>query len=86
MDFLRRVPVTEDDQFTATIFYIHKNSVHHGIVKQIPDWDWSSYNAILSGSASGLSISKVLEWFDGLPHFISYHQQPIELKKAVIIE
>jgi putative transposase len=36
MDYLRRVEVTTDAQYGATVFYIHKNAVHHGYCKAIP--------------------------------------------------
>lgn len=43
MDYLRRVEITSNEQLHATLFYIHKNPVHHGLCKNINDWHWSSY-------------------------------------------
>lgn len=80
MDYLRRVEIQSDDQFRQTVFYIHKNAVHHGLVKQIGDWSWSSYHAIYLKQSSFLQPDYVLDIFDGLPGFIDFHKQPIELK------
>ena len=35
MDSMRRVEIKSDPQYTATLFYIHKNPVHHGYCKNI---------------------------------------------------
>ena len=86
MDYLRRAEVSTDGQYSATVFYIHKNAVHHGYCKLIPDWLWSSYNSILSNVATKLERQKVLDWFGGAKRFIEYHAQPIYLKNAVIVE
>ena len=86
MDYLRRVEVRTDAQYSATVFYIHKNAVHHGYCKLIPDWLWSSYNSMLSNVATKLERQKVLDWFGGAKRFIEYHAQPIYLKNAVIVE
>ena len=48
MDYLRRVQINTDEQFFATVFYTHKNPVHHGLCKKMEDWNWSSYNSILA--------------------------------------
>jgi hypothetical protein len=80
MDYLRRVEIKSDDQFRQTVFYIHKNAVHHGLVKQMSDWPYSSYYSILQNQAAFLKVNSVLDVFDGLPGFIAFHGQPIQLK------
>lgn len=86
IDFLRRVPIEKDEQFGATIFYIHKNPVHHGYCKSIKDWKWSSYNSMLSKQPTRLLRDDVLEWFGGTDAFTDYHNQPVYLKRAVDLE
>ena len=86
MDYLRRVEVTSDAQYSATVFYIHKNAVHHGCCKAIDDWPWSSYNSFLTNARTELERKKVLDWFGGTEKFIQYHAQPIHLKNAVVVE
>ena len=86
IDYLRRVEIKHDSQFGATIFYIHKNAVHHGLCKSIPDWPWSSYHSFFVTGNSLILREEVLEWFGGEGAFVQYHQQPIFLKDAVVIE
>ena len=83
---LRRVEVREDEQFWATVFYIHKNPVHHGYCEQLNQWKWSSYNAFFSRGSSSLNRKYVLDSFGGLQVFKQYHAQPVQLKKAAILE
>ncbi len=86
IDYMRRVTVTSDGQFTATVFYIHNNVVHHRYHKDLGNWPWSSYNAILSDAPTKLERQKVLDWFGGPEKFIEYHSQPICIKNAMIVE
>ena len=86
IDYLRRDEILTSEQFGATIFYIHKNPVHHSYCKLMEKWHWSSYNTMLSNSKTLLLRNEVLEWFGGKDGFISYHQQPAYLKNAIIIE
>lgn len=83
MDYLRRVQIADDEQFLATVFYIHKNPVHHGLCKNIQDWRWSSYNDILSDTATKIERQKITDVFEGREKFIAYHDQPIHLKNAL---
>jgi putative transposase len=86
IDFLRRVQIETDDQFGATIFYIHKNPVHHGCSKTMENWKWSSYKAFFSEKPTMLLREDVLNWFGGMKSFQDYHSQPIHLKKAASME
>ena len=81
IDYCRRVEINNDAQFGATIFYIHKNPVHHGYCDAIEKWHWSSYHEFASGKPSSLCRQEVLEWFGGVKGFMAYHQQPIYLKE-----
>lgn len=86
MDYLRRVEVLSDAQYSTTVFYIHKNAVHHGYCKTISGWPWSSYNSLLSNAPTNLMRQQVLNWFGGPEKFIAFHAQPIHLKNAVVVE
>ena len=80
MDYMRRVEIKTQTQLTTTVFYIHKNSVHHRYCSKIADWPWSSYNIILSNEPTKLQRQKLLNWFGNTEKFIAYHNQPIYLK------
>ena len=72
--------------------------MHHGYVKKIDEWNYSSYN-LFAGPASFhsdlaafenppvLIISEavyieVLDWFGGQKEFIHYHGRDIDLKSV----
>lgn len=82
VDYLRRVEVKSDGQFGSTIFYIHKNPVHHGYCNNLTDWHWTSYKTFLSQSPTMLLRTDTLDWFGGKEQFINYHNQPINLEGA----
>ena len=84
MDYLRRVEIKENSQLCATLFYIHKNPVHHGVCNSINNWEWSSYKEFLHNDTF-IYRDEVMEWFSGKEGFIDYHQQPIFLKNAVMV-
>lgn len=86
IDYLRRIEVSTDDQFGATIFYIHKNPVHHHYCKTISEWPWSSYKYLLSTGSTNLLRKEIIDFFGTKEQFISFHQQPIFLKEAETIE
>jgi putative transposase len=80
IDYMRRVKIETDDQFRQTVFYNHKNAVHHGLVKQIIDWPWSSYHLFTNKIPSWVHTEKVLGYFDKHEGFLQYHTQPVQLK------
>jgi len=86
IDYCRRVAIENDSQFGATVFYIHKNPVHHGYCKSMENWHWSSYNAFISDKPTALCRQEVLEWFGGIKGFVDYHSQPIFPKDYAELE
>ena len=86
MDYLKRVEIKDDGQFTSTVFYVHKNAVHHGLCKNIADWKWCSYNAMLTEAPTQLSRQAVLNWFGGREKFIEFHSQPVQFKNDEDLE
>ncbi len=86
IDYMRRVEILDNPQLLATTFYIHKNPIHHGLTKEITEWEWSSFNSFLSESVTHLQRKSVFEWFGSKNEFEQFHLRPINLKSAVIIE
>ena len=80
MDTMRRVEVLDDSQFGTTVFYVHKNAVHHRYTTAIEEWIWSSYHSLLSNSPTMLLRDEVMEFFGGRVGFQKFHQQDIYLK------
>ena len=86
MDYIRRVIIKDDSQLSSTIFYVHKNAVHHGYCKNIIDWRWTSYKTFLSKLPTKIKRQQVLEFFGDETEFIKFHSQPIYLKDTIILE
>ena len=86
MSPVKRVAIEDDHQLAATIFYTHKNPVHHGIVSKMEDWKFSSYKAFFSTEATNVNRNGTLDFFGGPECFRQFHKQPIYLKSAVVME
>jgi putative transposase len=80
--------VTSEKYFQQLIFYIHNNPVHHGFVKQMSLYPWSSYGTIISDKPTKLRREEVVELFEGIENFIFYHNQQQNLNEIndLIIE
>ncbi len=77
----KRQEVPSDKDLTAVAHYIHSNPVHHGFVKSIDLWKWSSYQTLLSTKPTRLARDETISWFGNQNFFLSMHQQAIELKE-----
>ncbi len=71
----KRILVDKDDYFLTLVNYIHRNPIHHGIVKGFSDWKYSSYNAIISNNETRISREFVLDCFGSIEDFIHFHEQ-----------
>ncbi|WP_395056802.1 transposase [Flavobacterium sp.] len=67
--------VTSEKYFQQLIFYIHNNPVHHGFVKQMNLYPWSSYETIVSNKPTMLKRNEVVALFGDQENFIYYHNQ-----------
>ena len=72
----KRQEITSDRYFTNIIHYIHHNPVHHGFVKHIQDWPWSSYHDFLLPNLTSAQ-QKVIDWFGNRDQFILFHNQAL---------
>lgn len=80
--------VTSEKYFQQLIFYIHNNPVHHGFVKQMCLYPWSSYESVVSEKPTMLKRNEVLSLFGDIENFVYYHtsQQNINEIADLIIE
>ena len=67
--------VSSDSYFQQLIFYIHNNPVHHGFVKQMSLYPWSSCETVISEKPTKLKRNEVVELFGDRENFIFYHNQ-----------
>ena len=73
--------VSSEKYFQQLIFYIHNNPVHHGFVKQMSLYPWSSYETVISDKLTKLKRKEVVELFGDLENFVFYHNQQQNLNE-----
>jgi len=71
----KRIIVENEDYFVVLINYIHRNPLHHGLVKQFSEWKYSSYQTYLSDKTTKIDRDKVLNYFNSAADFIEYHEE-----------
>lgn len=71
----KRIKVDSNDYFTELVVYIHRNPIHHGLVSEYSDWEYSSYKLYLSSKKSIINKIEVLNYFENLDDFITYHNE-----------
>jgi REP element-mobilizing transposase RayT len=82
----KRKKVDSDSYFSKLILYIHSNPVHHGFVKTLEEWHYSSYNSLISSKSTALMRDEVLNWFNGQKDFIEFHQTPMDDDAAFTLD
>ena len=83
----KRIFVEDNDYMMFLINYIHRNPIHHGIVKSFSEWEYSSYNAIISNKETKVSREIVLDMFGSKEEFITFHNENItkpEIEKYLL--
>lgn len=74
----KRIEVDNDSYYTVLVAYIHRNPVHHGVVKKFTDWEFSSYRAYLSDAPSRVAKREILEWFGNIQEFTKFHEGSLQ--------
>ncbi len=69
----KRNRIKDDAHLAWTIWYIHRNPLHHGYANRLDEWKFSSYKAV-NASKTKVSVSKVLQFFGSYEHFIRFHK------------
>lgn len=71
----QRILVDDENYFICLMNYIHRNPVHHGLVKNYVDWKFSSYNAYLSKRPTHINREEGLSYFSSLDEFVLFHEE-----------
>lgn len=74
LDYTKRFKIKNDRYLTSVINYIHQNPIKHGFVRDMNDWEYSSYHSHLSTKQTLLTRKEVLEWFGGVDEYLKFHQ------------
>lgn len=70
----KRNKIQDDAQLAWTIWYIHRNPLHHHYASHLTDWKYSSYKA-LSSAATKIAREKVLQFFGSYDAYLRFHTQ-----------
>ncbi len=84
-DYGRKI-VEDDIYFRKLIHYVHYNPVHHGFVKDLRDWKYSSFEAFSSQKTTKLARKQVIEWFGDIDKFYEFHKQQIDKQMVLDLE
>jgi REP element-mobilizing transposase RayT len=70
----KRLIIEENEYLLNAISYVHFNPENHEIINNFREYEYSSYNSLISGGKSIVNTEYTLEIFDGMEGFINYHQ------------
>jgi len=70
----KRKKANNENYMTNLICYIHNNPIHHGFVKNLTDWTFSSFHAYLSDKQTNLNKKYMNDWFGKEEQFIKFHK------------
>ena len=73
-------PIEDDISFCALTHYIHANPVHHGFVKDLRDWKFSSFQSLCSQKPTKLDRDYLINIFGNKQALLEYHRKPINTK------
>ncbi|MDX2189998.1 MAG: hypothetical protein SFY32_09055 [Bacteroidota bacterium] len=74
LDFVRRKEISHEKYFSHLVYYIHNNPVHHKFCKNIEDWKYSSYHAIVGDKYTKIDKEEILKWFGSIDWFKEFHE------------
>ncbi len=81
-----RKQIDSNTYFRELIHYIHFNPVHHGFVKDLRDWKYTSFESFFSEKATRIARDEVISWFDNKQNFWDFHQKEIDEKMSLDLE
>jgi len=77
----KRVQIGSQNYLLTLIHYIHHNPIHHKFTNSYEEWNFSSYNSIISNSPTEIERAKVLNIFGGKDKFVELHQSRKDFNK-----
>lgn len=61
--------------FYSAVYYIHSNPVHHGLIKDLTKYKFSSFFLLAGEKETKLCRNEVMEWFGSKENFVRYHTE-----------
>ena len=69
-----RKKITSQEYLKNVINYIHQNPVHHGYANRLDEWEYSSFNSLITDKPTKLNKQEVFDIFDDKKGFLEYHK------------
>lgn len=76
----KRKEIDSEEYLRKSIIYIHRNPENHNLVSDFKEYNYSSYQGILSNSKTHLMRNEVIQLFDSLDNFILSHNKETDLE------
>lgn len=76
----KRKLLDSDFYLQKAIHYVHANPVHHGFVKDMHDWTYSSIHAYETSRKTNIKKEAGLQLFNGIEGFRYFHNKPVDEK------
>jgi putative transposase len=73
-----RKRIESDSYMRKVVLYIHSNPVKDGLVKTFQEWNFCSYNQIISSDCSFITPDYTISMFGDLENFIFVHNQTLK--------
>ena len=78
----KRTLIEDKDSLQKVVLYIHSNPVRHKMRKSFTNYQYSSYQSLISDKPTKLNRNDLLKWFNGIDNFISFHNEKLALFKS----
>lgn len=70
----KRIKVENENYLKSLIVYVHRNPVHHGLVKNFHEWKYSSYNDFTENTETFVTRKEAISLFGSVDEFVQYHK------------
>jgi putative transposase len=80
-DRFGRKLVQTDVYLSQLVTYIHQNPLKHGLVDNLQDWRYSSFDALANNRLTRADRVEVLSWFGSESNFIAAHRKTSEVSE-----
>src|SRR5699024_3431315 len=81
----KRKHIKDKKYLIQLICYIHHNPINANLCKQLEDWKYSSYRALISTKTTALERNQVMEWFEDKDNFKFVHKNPPDLNLGYML-
>jgi putative transposase len=84
----KRTPIESTDSLQRVVIYIHSNPLRHNMRQNFTNYQYNSYQSLISDKPTKLKRNELFKWFNGRDNFITFHNEKnISLKSdSFIIE